>query len=98
MATLQTKEDKVVENMTATPEIDINVKIDIPRSAIPFDEKKHKFKCSACGRGFSKQNGYFQKSNDVLLSFKLRALFNALRANFFSFLKQAHNATNAYDK
>ena len=66
MATLQTKEDKVVENMTATPEIDINVKIDIPRSAIPFDEKKHKFKCSACGRGFSKQNGYFQKSNDVL--------------------------------
>lgn len=66
MATGQTKEDKVVENITATPKIDVNVRINIPRSATAFDESKHKFKCTCCGKGFGKQNGYFQKSNDVL--------------------------------
>ena len=52
--------------MKATPEIDVNVDVKIPRSATPFDEKKHKFKCTACGKGFTTQNGNFQKSNDVL--------------------------------
>lgn len=66
MATIKTKEDKVVENMTATPIIDTNVNINIPRTASPFDEKKHKYKCSCCGKGFTNQNGNFQKSNDVL--------------------------------
>nr|DAQ94579.1 MAG TPA: hypothetical protein [Caudoviricetes sp.] len=60
------KKDKIIENMNASPMIDINVNIHIPRSAEPFDEKKHSFKCSCCGKGYSKQNGYFQKSNDVL--------------------------------
>lgn len=62
----QTKEDRVLENMTATPKIDVNVKVEIPRSATPFDETKHKYKCSCCGKGFTKQNGNFQKSNDAL--------------------------------
>lgn len=66
MATIKTKEDKVIENMTATPVIDINVNINIPRSATQFDENKHKYKCSCCGKGFTNQNGNFQKSNDVL--------------------------------
>lgn len=66
MATVQTKEDKVVENITATPKIDVNVEINIPRSAIPFDETKHKYKCTSCGKGFTKQQGNFQKTNDVL--------------------------------
>lgn len=52
--------------MEATPEIDANVEIKIPRSAFPYDETKHKYKCSCCGKGFARQNGYFQKSNDVL--------------------------------
>ncbi len=62
----KTKAEKVVENMNSTPIIDINVDVRIPRSATAFDEKKHKFKCSACGKGFTTQNGNFQKSNDVL--------------------------------
>ena len=52
--------------MNATPIIDTNVNINIPRSAIAFDETKHKYKCSCCGKGFTKQQGNFQKTNDVL--------------------------------
>ena len=52
--------------MNATPIIDMNVNINIPRSAIAFDETKHKYKCSCCGKGFTKQQGNFQKTNDVL--------------------------------
>ena len=63
---VKTKEEKVAESMNATPIIDINVDINIPRSATPFDEKKHKFKCSSCGKGFTTQNGNLQKTNDVL--------------------------------
>lgn len=62
----ETKNEKIIESMNATPIIDTNVSIKIPRSSIVFDEKKHKFKCSCCGRGYSKQESYFQKSNDVL--------------------------------
>lgn len=40
--------------------------MNIPRSPIAFDEKRHKYKCSCCGKGFTSQNGNFQKSNDVL--------------------------------
>lgn len=60
------KQEKVIEKMEATPEIDVNVEIKIPRSASLYDESKHKYKCSCCGKGFARQNGYFQKSNDVL--------------------------------
>jgi hypothetical protein len=60
------RQEKVIEKMEATPEIDANVEIKIPRSAFPYDETKHKYKCSCCGKGFARQNGYFQKSNDVL--------------------------------
>ena len=63
---VKTKEEKVAESMNATPIIDINVDINIPRSATPFDEKKHKYMCSSCGKGFTTQNGNFQKTNDVL--------------------------------
>ena len=52
--------------MNSIPIIDINVNINIPRSFIAFDEKKHKYKCSACGKGFTNQNGNFQRTNDVL--------------------------------
>lgn len=62
----ETKNEKIIESMNATPIIDTNVNINIPRSAIAFDEKKHKYKCSCCGKGFSKQQGNFQKTNDVL--------------------------------
>ena len=61
-----TKNEKIIESMNATQIIDTNVNINIPRSAIAFDETKHKYKCSCCGKGFSKQQGNFQKTNDVL--------------------------------
>lgn len=52
--------------MNASPAIDVNVKIHIPRSPEPFDGRKHKFRCSCCGRGFTSQDKSFQKTNDVL--------------------------------
>ena len=52
--------------MNATPAIDVNVKIHIPRSPEPFDGRKHKFRCSCCGKGFASQDKNFQKTNDVL--------------------------------
>ena len=52
--------------MNASPVIDINADVHIPQSASKFDETKHKFKCSCCGKGFATQDGKFQKSNDVL--------------------------------
>lgn len=60
------KKDSVIENMKAASDIDVNVKFKIPRSPFPFDETKHKYKCSSCGKGFTSQNGNFQKSFDVL--------------------------------
>lgn len=66
MAKSISKQDKVIEKMEATPEIDLSIKMKIPRSPNVFDENKHKFKCSCCGKGFISQNANFQKSNDVL--------------------------------
>lgn len=63
---LQSKEEQITENMNAIPKIDTSVEINIPRSSIAFDDKKHKFKCVCCGKGFTSQSGNFQKTNDVL--------------------------------
>ena len=63
---LQSNEEKIKEKMSETPLIDVNVKINIPRSPIAFDETKHKFKCLCCGKGFISRNGNFNKSNDIL--------------------------------
>lgn len=52
--------------MNETPSIDVNVRVHIPRSPEPFDGRKHKFRCSCCGKGFTSQDKNFQKSNDVL--------------------------------
>ena len=52
--------------MNESPSIDVNVKVHIPRSPEPFDGRKHKFRCSCCGKGFTSQDKNFQKSNDVL--------------------------------
>ena len=61
-----TKREKIIESMNENPSIDVNVRIHIPRSPEPFDSRKHKFRCSCCGKGFSSQDKNFQKSNDVL--------------------------------
>lgn len=47
--------------MNAAPIIDVNADVRIPQSANKFDETKHKYKCSCCGKGFIVQNGNFQK-------------------------------------
>lgn len=60
------KEDKIFKSMNSNPVIDVNVESNIPRSINQFDESKHKFKCTCCGKGFTTQNTNFQKSNDVL--------------------------------
>lgn len=60
------KEEKIIENISVNPTVDVNVDVKIPRSPNIFDPKKHKYKCSCCGKGFTSQNGNFQKSNDVL--------------------------------
>ena len=62
----KSKRDKIIENMDSKPLLDINVDVNIPRSIEPFDPKKHKYKCSCCGGGFTSQDRNFQKSNDVL--------------------------------
>lgn len=63
---LQSNEEKIKEKMNEVPIIDTNVKINIPRSPIIFEETKHKFKCLCCGKGFTTTNNNFNKSNDVL--------------------------------
>ena len=60
------KKEKIIESMNESPSIDVNVNVHIPRSPEPFDGRKHKFKCSCCGKGYTKQDTYFQKTNDVL--------------------------------
>lgn len=60
------KKEKIIESMNETPSIDVNVRMHIPRSPEPFDGRKHKFRCSCCGKGFTSQDKNFQKSNDVL--------------------------------
>lgn len=62
----KTKEDVVREAMTSPKKIDTSISFNIPRSHQHFDETKHKFKCSSCGKGFGSQNGNFQKSNSPL--------------------------------
>ena len=47
------KNEKIIENMKAVSVNDVNVDLKIPRSATPFDETKHKFKCTACGKGYT---------------------------------------------
>ncbi|EXG87831.1 hypothetical protein K413DRAFT_4732 [Clostridium sp. ASBs410] len=67
MATVgKTKEDIVRESMNSPKEIDTSVEFKIPRSPQLYDPEKHKYKCSCCGRGYTTQNGNFQKTNDVL--------------------------------
>lgn len=66
MSGKKSKEEKIIESMNSSPIVDTNVESNIPRSSNQFDETKHKFKCTCCGKGFTTQNGYFQKSNDVL--------------------------------
>lgn len=60
------KENRIFKSMSSSPVIDMNVESNIPRSINQFDEAKHKHKCTCCGKGFTTQNGNFQKSNDVL--------------------------------
>ena len=56
-----TKNEKIIESMNATPIIDTNVNINIPRSAIAFDETKHKYKCSCCGKVLQSNREIFRK-------------------------------------
>lgn len=61
------KKELIRESMDSPKKIDITVDIKIPRSAEQFDPKKHKYKCSCCGKGFSgQQKNNFQKSNSPL--------------------------------
>ena len=61
------KEELTRESMNSPKKIDTTVDIKIPRSSEQFDSRKHKYKCSCCGKGFSgQQKNNFQKSNSPL--------------------------------
>ena len=60
------KKEKTLERINTVPNIDVNVDVSIPRAVHQFDERIHNFKCSACGKGFTKQETNFQRTNDVL--------------------------------
>ena len=63
---LKSKEEIVCESMNSPKKIDITVDFNIPRSTQLFDEKKHQYKCSCCGKGFTALKNNFQKSNSPL--------------------------------
>lgn len=61
------KEDLIKESMNSCKVIDTSVEIKIPRSPEQFDNSKHIFKCTCCGKGFSgQQKNHFQKTNSPL--------------------------------
>ena len=62
----QTKNEAIRESMNSPKQIDTTITFNIPRSSKLFDEKKNKYKCSCCGKGFNIQKNYFQKSNSPL--------------------------------
>lgn len=62
----KTKEEIIRESMNSPKDIDTTVNFNIPRSPQQFDESKHKYRCSCCGKGFISQKNYFQKSNSPL--------------------------------
>ena len=68
MAQGKLKNEEIIrESMNSPKKIDTTVDIKIPRSAEQFDYKKHKYKCSCCGKGFNgQQKNNFQKSNSPL--------------------------------
>lgn len=66
MAQGKSREDVIRELMKQPYKIDTSIDIRIPRSSIPFDSKKHKYKCSCCGKPFSVRKNNFQKSASPL--------------------------------
>ena len=60
------KEEFIRESMNSPKKIDATVSFNIPRSIELFDPKKHKYKCSCCGKGFNSQKNNFQKTNSPL--------------------------------
>lgn len=66
MAQNKSREEIIRESMDAPIKIDTSVEIKIPRSTQLFDPKKHKYKCSCCGKGYNTLKNNFHKSNSPL--------------------------------
>ena len=63
----QNKEDKIVKSMNSPKEIDLSVKIKIPRSPESISkESNFKYRCTCCGKGFNVLKNNFQKTPSVL--------------------------------
>ena len=60
------KDELIRDSMNSPKKIDTSIDFRIPRSTEQFDPKKHKYKCSCCGKGFNSQRNNFQKSNSPL--------------------------------
>lgn len=60
------KESTVHDSMCSPKKIDTSISFNIPRSRQQFDENKHQYKCSCCGKGFVSQKDNFQRSNSPL--------------------------------
>ena len=63
---LKTRDETIKDSINSPKIIDTTIDFRIPRSPKQFDPKIHKFRCSCCGAGFSRQKNYFQKSNSPL--------------------------------
>lgn len=59
-----TKLEKTQEAIDATPEIDVNVNIIIPKIQILKEDRK--YKCTCCGDSWDVQKSHFSKSKSVL--------------------------------
>ena len=67
MAQGKSREEIIRESMDSPEKIDITVEIRIPYAIQQqFDESKHKYKCSCCGKGFNSLKQNFHKSNSPL--------------------------------
>lgn len=63
----RSREEKILESMQSPKKIDTTINFNIPREVrTPFDQKKHNFKCTCCGKGFNSQKTNFQRTDSVL--------------------------------
>lgn len=62
----RSREEIIRESMDSPKRIDETIEFKIPRSVQQYNESKHKYKCSCCGRGFTNLKNNFHKTNGIL--------------------------------
>ena len=62
---IQSREEAIRESMNSPIKLDPTITFSIPRANVQFDPKKHKYKCSCCGKGFNSLKQNFRKSGSL---------------------------------